>query len=396
MRIAARIAPLLLSVGAGCAGGARMANPHSPVAPFHASVADSIRTQRVAPGVLLHRLVQVHAPWRAFVLDVDLTQCVTVRSVKGAKVAAGRRTTSALLASVPTEEKPLAAVNADFFLFAPAGVPVGAHIENGTLISGPAESVVFGMTSARAPWIGRLDAGAMVRTGRGEVVLRSFNRPTKDVPGLVNASWGVALDSTITRTVYRLAPAPSPSLGYVVDTLGATDSRIARGDTLLIVELSARPGAGLQVGEHVGVVASIGTPALMSAVGGRPALMRDSVILGTVDSVGNAGFRGVNPRTAVGIANGGTRLLIAVIDGRQAGYSAGMSLRETAMLLRDMGAREAINLDGGGSSAMVLRNTREPGRIELVNKPSDAVGERPVANALAVTGSCGARIEDRR
>ena len=130
---------------------------------------------------------------------------------------------------------------------------------------------------------------------------------------------------------------------------------------------------------------------LVTVVGGRPAMLRDSVILGSVDSIGDAGFRGVNPRTAVGIANGGKRLFIAVIDGRQAGYSAGMSLREMVTLLRDMGAHDAINLDGGGSSAMVLRDAKEAGRVTIVNKPSDAVGERPVANALAVTGVCGVR-----
>ena len=390
MRIATQVAPLLLWLGAGCAGGARMTSSRSLVAPFQASIADSVRTERVAPGVLLHRLVQVHAPWRAFVLDVDLTQCVSVRSVKGAGVAVGRRTTSALLASVSAGEIPVAAVNADFFLFAPPGVPVGAHIENGKLISGPADRAVFGMTWAREPWIGRLDAGATVRTERGEIALRSLNRPTKGVPGLVDASWGVALDSTITRTVYRLAPVTSTSPRYLVDTLSATDSRIARGDTLLIVELPADAGA-LKVGEHVGVVQTIGTPDLASVVGGMPALLRDSVILGTVDSVSSASFRGLNPRTAVGIANGGKRLFITVIDGRQSGYSVGMSLRETATLMRDMGAREAINLDGGGSSAMVLRSAKEPGRIDIVNKPSDAVGERPVANALAVTGSCARR-----
>ncbi len=391
MRITARIAPLLLVLGAGCAGGTRAGSARSPVAPFQASVADSIRTERLAPGVLLHRLVQVHAPWRAFVLDVDLTQCVGVRSVKGANIAAGRRTTSALLASLPDAERPIAAVNADFFLFAPAGVPVGAHIENGTLISGPVDRAVFGMTWSRTPWIGRLDASATVRTPRGELVLRSVNRPTRSVPGLVDARWGVALDSTITGTVYRLSPDASTSPGYIVDTLGANDSRIARGDTLLVVELSATAGAGLKVGDRVSFVTGVSTPDLASVVGGMPALMRDSIVLGTVDSVGNAGFRGVNPRTAVGIGQGGKRLFIAVIDGRQTGYSAGMSLRETATLLRDMGARDAINLDGGGSSAMVIRDAGAPGMQRVVNKPSDAVGERPVANALAVVGVCGAR-----
>jgi exopolysaccharide biosynthesis protein len=91
----------------------------------------------------------------------------------------------------------------------------------------------------------------------------------------------------------------------------------------------------------------------------------------------------------VGVGANGRRVLIAVIDGRQAGYSAGMSLRETATLLRDLGARDAINLDGGGSSAMVVWDSRaERQQLRVVNKPSDAIGERPVANALAIVHGC--------
>lgn len=376
----ARIAPMMLMLAA-CATTSRS---RAVATGFPATVADTVHTETLATGVRLHRLVQIHAPWRAYVLDVDLTACVSVRSVKGSATAMGRRTTSALLASIPAVENPLAAVNADFFLFAPPGVPVGAHVENGRLVSGPVDRAVFAMTGARAPWIGRLEAGGTVRTPRGDVVLRGWNRPTRNVPGVVDAAWGIALDSTITRTVFRLTPA-APG-GYTVDTLADTDSRIARGDTLLVVELPA--AASLRVGERVTLVRALGTPDLRHVVGGMPALVRDSTILGTVDSVNNAGFRGLNPRTAVGVANGGKRLFIAVIDGRQPGYSVGMSLRETASLLRDMGAREAINLDGGGSSAMVTHNPADPGAVRVVNKPSDAVGERPVANALAVIGSC--------
>jgi exopolysaccharide biosynthesis protein len=54
-----------------------------------------------------------------------------------------------------------------------------------------------------------------------------------------------------------------------------------------------------------------------------------------------------------------------------------MSLTMLADLLLEFGAVEAINLDGGGSTTMVIRN-------KLVNKPSDATGERPVSDAILV------------
>ena len=75
-------------------------------------------------------------------------------------------------------------------------------------------------------------------------------------------------------------------------------------------------------------------------------------------------------------------LLFVTVDGRQPGHSEGTTLRETAELLRALGAVDALNLDGGGSTTMVVRGPG--GRLRVTNRPSDAAGERPVANALAL------------
>jgi exopolysaccharide biosynthesis protein len=63
-----------------------------------------------------------------------------------------------------------------------------------------------------------------------------------------------------------------------------------------------------------------------------------------------------------------------------------MTLRELAAFFLALGVPEAINLDGGGSTTMVVRD--RGGVLRIVNRPSDAAGERPVANALAVVGGC--------
>lgn len=84
-----------------------------------------------------------------------------------------------------------------------------------------------------------------------------------------------------------------------------------------------------------------------------------------------------HPRTAVGYDPDARRLWLVVVDGRQSPYSAGMTLPELTSLLEALGAREAINLDGGGSSVLVVRGTAR-------NRPSDEEGERPVVNALAL------------
>jgi hypothetical protein len=125
----------------------------------------------------------------------------------------------------------------------------------------------------------------------------------------------------------------------------------------------------------------------LQAVGGRPVLVRDSAIAAEVDTFGSAGFRGPNPRTAAGISRDGRGLILAVIDGRTA-HDAGMTLRQTAELMLALGARDAINLDGGGSTTMVIADPDSAGRLRIVNHPSDRGGERAVGDGLAVVRSC--------
>lgn len=120
------------------------------------------------------------------------------------------------------------------------------------------------------------------------------------------------------------------------------------------------------------------------AVGGRPRLLRDSSVVPEVDTEGQPGFAtGRHPRTAIGIANNGKRLVLAVVDGRRSAYSDGMTLRELANLMRALGARDALNLDGGGSTTMAVANTKTH-TLHVVNRPSDPQGERAVGDALAI------------
>lgn len=143
---------------------------------------------------------------------------------------------------------------------------------------------------------------------------------------------------------------------------------------------------------HIDVFKRPGTTLLpfhpLQAVGGRPRILRDSSIVAEVDTFGQASFRNRNPRTAAGIARDGKRLILAVIDGRQKPYSDGMSLRETAALMQALGARDAINLDGGGSSTLVVADPNTSDALRIVNRPSDKGVERAVGDALAIVDRC--------
>jgi exopolysaccharide biosynthesis protein len=91
------------------------------------------------------------------------------------------------------------------------------------------------------------------------------------------------------------------------------------------------------------------------------------------------------PRTAFGLSADRRKAWIIVVDGRQAGYSLGASLPELADLFRTLGASDAINLDGGGSTTLAVRGA--DGRPALLNSPihTGVPGrERPVANHIAI------------
>jgi hypothetical protein len=89
-----------------------------------------------------------------------------------------------------------------------------------------------------------------------------------------------------------------------------------------------------------------------------------------------------HPRTAAGVSRDGRTLLLAVADGRQPGWSVGLTLPELARLMVEAGAWNAVNLDGGGSSAMWYRDPGS-GAGRVLNRPSDG-RVRPVASHLGV------------
>lgn len=126
-----------------------------------------------------------------------------------------------------------------------------------------------------------------------------------------------------------------------------------------------------------GVAANRDTaPQRLQVVGGFPELLDGGVRVGDLQVGDRPDFAAArHPRTAVGFDPGGGILWLVVVDGRQLPRSTGMSLPELAELFLALGVAEALNLDGGGSSVMTVAG-------EMVSRPSDAAGERPVGNSL--------------
>ena len=135
-------------------------------------------------------------------------------------------------------------------------------------------------------------------------------------------------------------------------------------------------GDSLAVGEWV---LSIREPdGVTEILSGFPPLLSDGRWVDDLQQADRPGFAANrHPRTALGWDPDRQRVWIAVVEGRREGSAEGMTLPELAELFRSLGATEALNLDGGGSSVMVVRGRR-------VSRPSYPAGERPVVNALLI------------
>lgn len=118
------------------------------------------------------------------------------------------------------------------------------------------------------------------------------------------------------------------------------------------------------------------------AVAGFPMLLEQGI---PTDITSSDYLARLHPRTAVAIDQFGLTVWLVTVDGHQSGYSEGVFLAELAELLRELGAYTALNLDGGGSTAMAAMNNE--GQSYLLNSPIHLrvpLRERPVATHLGV------------
>ena len=118
---------------------------------------------------------------------------------------------------------------------------------------------------------------------------------------------------------------------------------------------------------------------MQTAVGGGPVLVYDGRIRVTNEEEGLFvhGEKDMHPRSAIGYTRDG-RIIVLAVQGRTPGVAAGVTLAQEARILLDLGCYEALNLDGGGSSCMLV-NGKE------TIQPSDKGGERPVPAVFLIT-----------
>ncbi|MFE6955719.1 phosphodiester glycosidase family protein [Streptomyces sp. NPDC057696] len=332
----------------------------------------------------------------------------------------GNVTRRATTSAVAAELKSLVGVNGGFFVIGSAdGVPgtmsgIGAY-------QGELESMAVGSRAAllirdggRSARIADLTSTVTARAGNDSYQIQGINRRPGTVrdcgrPGTTPSElpWQDVTcqlgDDMVQFTPAFQADLPTgPGVQVVLDASGRvasvgarggrvpTDGHVLQGTGRAADWLTghAEPGSRIKVTEairdshgrrvelHRGDSLVSAAPTLVQH--GRIAI--DAAAEGVIDpeypSFGYAWANVRQPRTMAGLDKRG-RLLLVTVDGRQKGGSEGFTLQEAAMFMKSLGAVQALNLDGGGSTAMAVNGS-------VVNQPSDSTGERAVGDTIQV------------
>lgn len=322
-----------------------------------------------ARGLKLSTLKRLDARGRltGWVLEADPARYRAV-PVLAKGVVAGRASVSAMSNMAGAA----AAINASYF--ASSGEILGLLKVDGTIVGTTyfRRSAVGFAADGRA-YFGPVDYNGTVRLGR-----------TSWPVGGVDAERGA--DSLVIYNHYYSPTTRTNEYGreYIVRggrvaAVSPANSAIPKDGLVISVHGKACDAfAQVKVGDAARVEEAIGAPweSLPTVIGAGPMLVKDGAVLVTAaeEEFPPDIARGRAPRTAFGVTADG-RYLLAVVDGRQR-HSIGCTLQEMAEFMMQFGAVQAINFDGGGSSALVVG-----GKLE--NSPSDGQ-ERAVGSALAL------------
>ncbi len=369
----------------------------------------STESRELAPGVSYSQFTDSRGPWVINLVRVDLRRApIEIRSARAFEQLKGRERVSDMVRRANMDGlHVLAAVNADFF-----NLESGEN-ENNQVVDGewwkglkvtdsPYDTwdnahVQFGIDAARRPLMDRfiLDAKAWDRGVMTPIITVNFNPSGKpEGTALYTLRYGATTPRDTTRRTTEAALMPAGRRGdtLLFERRGAiattSGSTIPEGGAVL-----AAYGSGLRSeevqkmgeGDTVKVLLATlpriprgTTPAMI--IGGWPRILRDGENVaaesGTVEGTLSRNAEARHPRTAVGFSRDSSTLLLLTVDGRSEN-SGGMTLVELANVMRELGAWQAMNFDGGGSTTMVIEG-------KVVNHPSDKEGERAVGNALLV------------
>ncbi len=327
--------------------------------------------QDIKPGIKYTSWLrsQPYGPIKANILRIDPKAGFALKPVLSNGAVQGLET----LASMSAGARAAAAVNGSYF--APNGEVIGLLKVNGEIVSTSSiQRTALGvfpdgrLAFALVTWQG------YVECTDGRVQLNGVNRSRGDDELILYTGYyGPSTGTNQYGAEYVIGPDGR------VTAVGRGNTAIGAGSAVLSAHgAAARELAGLKVGDVVYIRQSLGPEwdTAVHVLGAGPTLVKDGTIYLTTktEDFGSDVGGGRAPRTAIGITQD-KQILLVVVDGRHP-TSAGMTLLELALFMQELGAVEAMNLDGGGSSEMVIFD-------KVVNRPSDG-RERKVATALVV------------
>ncbi|GAX89021.1 phosphodiester glycosidase family protein [Effusibacillus lacus] len=359
------------------------------IAGTHLELKDTIlanlKTTNIGPGVELATFDRLdRRGWvRGQVLKVDLGS----KKISTDLLFPGVVSAAEPLSETANKSGAIAGVNGDFFDITGTRAPLGSQVKNGELLKGPVPDWTK-VAGVGKDGLGRL-ADMMLE---GTVTLPSGSHPlialnqswiTYDGIGVFTSAWGSASRKGSVGDAWAVREVLVKDGKVVSISDQAGSGEIPQGSYVILARDSATYAFdGLKAGDPVSVQykPKANLPEQFQfAVGGNLYLLKDGAVQELDDTSSD-------PRTAIGFSADGKTMYLATVDGRQQN-SRGMTLRELAELLQGLGAANALNLDGGGSTTMVARL---PGKnqVEVVNSPSEG-SQRPVANGVGIFAAPG-------
>lgn len=354
---------------------------------------ESLKLEEIEPGIEYGQITSGHTskdeltgPWFINVLRIDLKRA-TLKIVHALDEGVGLETVSSLAARYRAP----AATNGGYFRVTGTyrGESIGLLFLDHSLISEPHyERSDFGLINnvdKTEVIFGHLKFAGKVSVGSVKHSVQGLNRPLSPDEMII-----------FTPRFHRTTLTNPDGIEVVVQRTRVTGIRDLRGSSEIPVNgyvISAVGSARTWVRTHVRKGARVNFEWRLSSIepgadaewsraysilGGGPQLIKAGKIAITdkQERMASGFATDRHPRTAIAKLESG-KLLLVTVDGRQPGISAGMTLEMVAELLLEFGAVEAMNLDGGGSTTMVIHN-------KVVNRPSDQTGERPVSDAILV------------
>ena len=353
--------------------------------PFPTILTQAPEQTMLAPGVEYEHIsmLTTDGPIEVRVVATDLR----IPSVHLSTVLAENRIISSgeTVRSIALRSSAVAAINGDYFDLGHTNQPLGLTIIHGSLVRIPRKRYALILPKHGTPYFAEESLSASVVIGNTSNALSDIDAYPPNGLSILTPAFGPVPPNANVTTIPLIGP-EATAFGTFTAGAPADNTVTLPAGTYLVIGPSAYGASTIpEPGSTVTVEGDLAPTSLNDieyALGGGPLLLKDGRPL--FDPDGPNGFTGPIPSSGVGVTATGELLLVEV-DGRQRTRSVGLTRAEFATLFLALGARDAMALDGGGSSTLVAQLPGDP-RATVRNHPSDGV-ERRVGDALIVAST---------